>query len=137
MESLAPFLAMHGVLVLVVGFVAGLLLHRRIRLDADNSPAWHLAHAGVSGRGVLLIALAGAVRWLHLPDAYVAACVWLMLFFVWTSVAAMVVAAATGTRGLTWSGSFLNRLVFALYVVGAIAVFPAAILLIAGFARAG
>lgn len=58
-----------------------------------------------------------------------------MLFFVWTSVAAMVMAAASGERGLSWSGSPVNRLVFALYVVGAVAVFPAAFLLILGLAR--
>jgi hypothetical protein len=136
LDSLAPVLALHGMLVLLVGLAAGLLLHRTIRLGGENAAAWHLTHAGVSGRGVLLIALAGTARWVHLPDALGAACVWLMLFFVWTSTAAMVVAAATGDRGLTWSGSLVNRLVFALYVAGAIAVFPAAILLIAGFVQA-
>ncbi len=97
MDSLAPVLALHGMLVLLVGLAAGLLLHRTIRLDGENAAAWHLTHAGVSGRGVLLIALAGTARWTpHLADALGAACVWLMLFFVWTSTAAMVVAAATG-----------------------------------------
>lgn len=59
-----------------------------------------------------------------------------MLFFAWTSVATMVIAAATGQRGLTWSGSALNRFIFALYVVGAVAVFPAAFLLVVGLYRA-
>jgi len=61
---------------------------------------------------------------------------WLVVFFVWTSTLAMVIAAATGDRGLGWTGLTANRLVFALYVVGAAAVFPAAVLLILGLFRA-
>jgi hypothetical protein len=59
-----------------------------------------------------------------------------MLFFVWTSVGAMMVAAASGQRGLGWHGSITNRLVYGLYVVGAVAVFPASVMLAAGLALA-
>jgi hypothetical protein len=59
-----------------------------------------------------------------------------MLFFVWTSMLAMLIAAAGGERGLGWHGSNTNKLVYGLYVVGAIAVFPAAFLLVAGLLRA-
>lgn len=135
MDRLAVYLALHGAIVLVVSLVAGLLLHRTIRLNASDSAAWHLAHAGGSGRGVLLLALAGVLRWVALPGWQVSTLVWLMLFFVWTSVAAMTIAAASGERGLSWSGSPLSRLVFGLYVVGAVAVFPAAFLLILGLVQ--
>ena len=120
----------------LVGLAAGLLLHRTIRLDGENAAAWHLTHAGVSGRGILLIALAGTARWVHLPDALGAACVLADAVLRLDVYGGDGVAAATGDRGLTWSGSLVNRLVFALYVAGPIAVFPAAILLIAGFVRA-
>jgi hypothetical protein len=48
---------------------------------------------------------------------------------------AMLLAAASGHRGLTWHGSPLERVVLGLYVVGTIAVFPAVLLLAVGFAR--
>jgi hypothetical protein len=131
MERLPVYLALHGATVLTVSLVAGLLLHRTIRLGRPVG-AWHLAHAGVSSRGVMLMALAALTSWLALTPVQLTAFVWLILGFVWTSTAAMVIAAATGERGLTWTGSVLNRVVFALYVASAVAVFPAALLLIVG-----
>jgi hypothetical protein len=135
MERWTLHLALHGTLALLVSLVAGLLLHRAIRLDRPVA-AWHLAHAGTSGRAVMLIALAAIVHIIVLPPVALAVFVWLMLAFVWTSVAAMVLAAATGDRGLTWSGSIINRTVFALYVASAVTVFPAAFLLLTGLVRA-
>jgi len=48
----------------------------------------------------------------------------------------MVTAAATGERGLTWSGSATSRFVYVLGVAGAVAVVPAAVLLVAGLNQA-
>lgn len=131
MERLATCLALHGAIVLGVSLVAGLLLHRAIRLEMDVA-AWHLVHAGGSGRGLLLLALAAVLRWVALPRWQLWVFAWLMIFFVWTSVAAMLVAAVTGERGLGWTGSSTNKTVYALYVAGAVAVFPSLVLLVAG-----
>jgi hypothetical protein len=95
MERWTLHLALHGTLALLVSLVAGLLLHRAIRLDRPVA-AWHLAHAGTSGRAVMLIALAAIVHIIVLPPVALAVFVWLMLAFVWTSVAAMVLAASRG-----------------------------------------
>jgi hypothetical protein len=135
MERLVVLLAVNGVIVLVVSLVAGLLLHRTVRLEGDVA-AWHMAHAGGTGRGVLLMALAPLCRLAVLPASQLAALVWLMLLFVWTSVAAMMIAAVSGQRGLGWHGSSTNKLVYGPYVVGAVAVFPASFLLVAGLLRA-
>lgn len=129
MERLAIYLALHGAIVLTVSLGAGLLLHKAVRLDRPVN-AWHLAHAGVSGRGVMLIALAAITPWVALPPAQLSAFVCLILTFVWTSTTAMVIAAATGDRGLTWTVSAVNRLVFALYAASAVTAFPAVLLLI-------
>lgn len=131
MERLATYLALHGAIVLTISLVAGLLLHKAIRLGQPVA-AWHLAHAGVSSRGVMLMAIAAITSWVALPPRPLSAFVWLILTFVWTSTAAMVIAAATRERGVTWGGSAVNRVVFALYVTSAVTVFPAALLLIAG-----
>src|SRR5688572_29598867 len=135
MERSAILLAVNGSVVLIVSCVAGLLLHRNIRLHRDNS-AWHLAHAGGSGRALLLIALAPILRWTILSERSQLVLVWLMLFFVWTSMLAMVMAAVSGARGLGWHGSMPNKAVYALYVVGTIAVFPSVFLLVVGLVRA-
>jgi hypothetical protein len=127
---------MPGALVLVASFVAGLLLHRSIRPGRPSANAWHPAHAGVSTRGVLLLALAGIWSWVNLPASAREMTAALWLFFVWTSTAAMLIAATTGHRGLWWHGSAADRVVFGLYVVGTVAVIPAALLLIVGFSRA-
>jgi hypothetical protein len=93
MDNLPAHLALHGAVILVISFVAGLLLHKTIRLEGKNVAAWHLAHAGVSGRAVLLLALAGVMQWVALPRALLLLMASLALFFVWTSVAAMMIAA--------------------------------------------
>ena len=48
----------------------------------------------------------------------------------------MVIAAATGQRGLAFSGSGTNKLIFVLYLLGGVAVFPASAALIAGLFNA-
>jgi hypothetical protein len=128
---LALLLALHGAAVLMVSLVAGVLLRRSIRLDRDAAP-WRLAHAGGSGRGVMLLALAPVLHWLALTPGQVDAFVWLIVAFAWTSTAAMVIAAATGQRGLHVGGNLTNKLVMTLYVVSALTVFPAAALLLVG-----
>jgi len=135
MESLAVHLALHGVLVLTVVLVAGLLLYRAI-LRKGNVPGWHLLHSGGSGRAILLIALAGAIRFVALPPTLLSVAAWLMIAFVWTSVLAMIIVAATGEHGFGWSGPAANKAAYGLYALGAVAVFPAALLLVAGLLNA-
>jgi hypothetical protein len=48
----------------------------------------------------------------------------------------MMIAAASGERWLTLRGTKTNTLVFVLYLVGGVAVFPAGIALVAGLLRA-
>ena len=135
MDRLAIHLALHGVAVLVVSLCAGLFTYRTI-LHEQSAAAWHLAHAGGTARGVMLMALAAIVRLPALPLWELSLVAWLLIFFTWTSVLAMVIAAATGQRGLRFSGSGTDKLVFVLYLVGGVAVFPASFVLIAGLLRA-
>jgi hypothetical protein len=134
MEELAVQLVLHGTSVMTISLVAGLLLHRVIQRD-ESAAAWHLVHAGGSARGLWLLALAPALRWIALPAWQLSVAVWLIVFFVWTSMLAMVLAAATGQRGLRWRGSPADKLVYGLYVAGAVAVFPAMFMLLAGAIR--
>lgn len=135
MERLAIILALHGLLVLTLSMLAGLMLYLAIRREREQA-AWHLLHAGGTGRGVLLLALAALLEYPELPLAWLQASAWAVLVFVWTSMAAMGIRALSGERGLGLEGSPLNRLVYLLYAVGTVAIFPACAILIYGFAIA-
>jgi hypothetical protein len=135
MDKLALHLAFHGAGVLTVSLCAGLLTYRAI-VQEDRVAAWHLAHAGGSVRGVMLIALAAIAPLPALPFWELALVAWLFIFFSWTSVAAMLIAAVTGDRGLEFRGSNANKLVFVLYLLGGAAVFPASVALVVGLFRA-
>jgi hypothetical protein len=135
MENLAVHLALHGAVVLTVSLLAGLFLYRSI-LRNRNEAAWHLVHAGGSGRGVMLIALAAIIHLPALPFWQLSTLVWLVIFFTWTSMLAMIIRAVSGERGLRCKGSNANKLVYILYALGTIAIFPACLLLISGLLNA-
>jgi len=135
MNQLAIHLALHGAIVLTVSIVAGLLLYGAI-LKSKDEAAWHLVHAGGTVRGVMLIALAAIIHLPVLPAWQLATTVWLIIFFVWTSMLAMIIAAISGDRGLGLSGSIANKLVYVLYGLGTIAIFPGCLLLILGLFKA-
>jgi len=134
MEYAAIHLALHGVAVLVVSLVAGLLLYRTI-LKGNDVASWHLVHASVAARGVMLLALASVLSLPDLTSGQRALVAWLMIFFVWTSTVAMITRAVSGQRGLRWSGSLANRVIFGLYAIGTVAVFPACGLLLVGLLK--
>lgn len=134
MQSLARILALNGTLLLTVSMVAGLLLHRRLRADHEDR-GWHLVHASVSGRGIFLVALAGVLPLVVLPVPQQSLLVQLLLFFAWSSTAAMVFGAVMGVRGQRWAPPAANQVMYLVYVAGAIAVFPAMALLLAGLWR--
>ena len=131
MDRLAIHLALNGALVLAVSLVAGLFLYLAIRNEKQQA-AWHLLHAGGTGRGVMLLALAAIIEYPVLPFWLLSAAAWLFIFFTWTSMAAMTIRAVTGERGLKCQGSMANKLVYIFYVLGTVAIFPAIALLIYG-----
>jgi hypothetical protein len=135
METLALHLALHGLAVLTLSTAGGLLLYRVI-LRNTNQAQWHLLHAGGTARGILLVALAGVIDLPRGSQSEIALGAWLMIIFVWTTTMAMLIAAATGRRGLQWHGFAVDRVILVLYIVGGAAVFPACGLLITGLVRA-
>jgi hypothetical protein len=135
MERLAIHLALNGALVLTLGIAAGLMVYLDI-LKRGTSDAWHVVHAGGTSRGIMLIALAAIIRLPVLPFWKLTTMAWLLVFFAWTSMLAMIIRGVTGQRGLGFHGSATNRLVWALYAAGTVAVFPGCILLVHGLLSA-
>ena len=80
----------------------------------------------------MLLALAATIRLAALPPWLAWTSALLIVVFSWASTVAMLLAAVTGQRGFDWSGSPANRLAFALYVIGVIAVLPGFAILIIG-----
>ena len=85
--------------------------------------------------GVFLIALAAIIDLPALPERLLAVAAWLIILFTWTSLLAMIIRAFTGERGFYLGGSKANSTVFALYAVGAVALFTGCTILIAGMIR--
>lgn len=135
MDQLVIILALNGALVLVISMIAGLFLYLSILNDRDPA-AWHLLHAGGTGRGVMLLALAALIEIPALSDQLAAVSAWLIIVFVWTSMLAMGIRAISGDRGLRFDGPFANRLVYVSYGLGILAVFPGFALLIYGLLMA-
>lgn len=132
MDKLAVYLALNGALVLTLSLLAGLALYGSILRQKHHVAAWHLVHAGGSGRGVMLLALAAIIHLPVLPPWQLTALAWLAIVFVWASMLAMILAALSGERGFGLSGSAMNRLIYVLYALGVVAIFPACLLLIYG-----
>lgn len=135
MAELGAFLALNGVLVILVSMGAGLALYRSI-LGEGAVHDWHLLHAGGTSRGVLLIALGAGAGLPALPAWQMWAATGLVVLFVWTSVAAMLLRALTGGRGFDLSPPAGNRAAFLLYAIGTAAVFPGTAWLAVGLIRA-
>lgn len=135
METLAIYLALNGVAVVVVSLLGGLFLYKAIVTD-ESVPEWHLLHAGGSARGILLIALSSIIHLPALPFLLVSLASWFIVFFVWTSVLAMLLRAITGEPGFHFSGSLSNKLAFLLYLLGTCTVFPGFLILGVGLLMA-
>ena len=134
MENLAIHLALHGVMVLTVSVVGGLLLYRSILRDTNRAD-WHLLHAGGSARGILLIALAGGIAPVDINSWRIATAAWFVIYFAWTSTLAMLIRAYSRETGFRFAGSITNKLVYVLYASGALVLFPGLLLLAVGLFR--
>lgn len=132
MTTLPALLVLNGLLIVFLSSVAGLVLYRTLLRDADPHD-WHLLHAGGSARGILLIALGGTVHLAALPKGQAALAAMLVMAFVWASTLAMLLGAISGESGFSFSGRAANRLGFALYVIGAVCLFPGLAWLAWGF----
>ena len=135
LENLSVFLAVNGVVVLLFSSLIGLALARALYRD-DLSEHWHLLHASGTSRGVMLLALATTIQFAELPPTSLVFASGLVVFFVWTSLLAMLVRGLSGERGFHPGGSHANKVVFYLYASGAVTLLIGLVWLGVGFLRA-
>jgi hypothetical protein len=84
----------------------------------------------------MLLALGAAIHLPVLPDWLLGVASAAIIFFAWASTIAMIITALTGEHGFGQSGTVINRIAHALYVAGALAVFPGFAVLLYGLAAA-
>lgn len=120
MGKLSIFLALNGVIILLLSSLAGLLLAKALH-KGTSSEHWHLLHASGTSRGIMLMALAAIIPFVSLPSWQIDWSSGLVVFFVWTSVLAMILRALTGEKGFHIGGSLTNKAVFLLYASGTVA----------------
>ncbi|HZR36726.1 MAG TPA: hypothetical protein VFA75_15260 [Nevskia sp.] len=129
---MSGLLLFHGALVLLAGLLAGAPYGRAIAAGAParRAEAWRAAHAGLIGTGLITLVFGLMLRAWRAQGTLIDMAAASAIASAWAFSAAMVLAAASGQRGLSAGGPLANRLVFAGYVVGVLGSLGAA----AGFA---
>jgi len=135
MERLVIYLALHGVLALIVSLVSGRWFSKAIT-TGGNEVAWRVVHSGGSMGGIMLIAFSSLLPVIVLPHWGVQLFVWSIIAGTWFFIIAMIVAAVTGERGLTSGGSLINRCVKYGYVIAALLSLGGCIVLLIGLINA-
>ena len=118
----AYVLAMHGMLIMLVGFLEGSAYSLAITggKASDVVLQWRVAHLGSISGGLLLLAGSYVTTLIEASHG-----IWLMRTYVlggYAFAVAMLLAAVLGPRGLSPQLPATNLVVHVLYAVGSIAV---------------
>jgi hypothetical protein len=127
-------LVFHGAVVLLLGLLTGLPLGAAITdgWGEEAIRAWRVAHTGLVGGGVALIAIGGAARHVRLGPHGAAWLVWSFVASVYAGVFSLGVGPILGVRGLAPTPPPANILAFAANVVLALGSLLASVLLVRG-----
>ena len=122
-----PQLVFHGLLLVLVGMLAGLPFQHAITSDwgAETARAWRVAHTSLIMVGILYIAIAAIGH--HLVLAHVAArfATWSFVVAAYGFVLAFIVGPSIGARGLEPTGPVSNILIFVIFVISILLAFLA------------
>lgn len=128
------WLVFHGAVVLLLGLLTGLPLGAAITdgWGEEAIRAWRVAHTGLVGGGVALIAIGGAARHVRLGPRAAAWLVWLLVGSIYAGVFALGLGPILGVRGLEPTPPPANILAFTANVVLALGSLIASALLVRG-----
>jgi hypothetical protein len=113
-------LVFHGTVLLVIGLAAGWAYGQAIvhHEGERRVSAWRAAHTGLTGGGVLMIAM-GAMLGLWSENGTAAGVVtWGLIVSGYAFAVAMPMAAITGHRGFTMRGPAVNWIAFVGHTLG-------------------
>lgn len=110
----------HGSVVLILGLLAGFPFLRGIVAQAEprRVEAWRAAHTGLCSTGVMAIAMGVALQTWGASGALSRLTVYAIVVGAYGIALAMILAAASGSRGLVGGGSASNRIVYLSYMIG-------------------
>ena len=90
----------HGLVILAVGLLGGVPFATAIRTGNGREVAWRVVHAGASSGGALVIAMGSMIGHLGMSGRWNAIALVVQLVASYGLVGGMVLAAATGERGI-------------------------------------
>lgn len=121
--SLRASLVLHGLVVIVLGLLAGFPYALVVTGDlAGEVRAWRMAHLEGVLNGLLMIAVASAGGLLQLTPGQGRWIVIGLLVAGYGNVAASVIGASFGVRGLAPAGPAANWLVYLLFMAAIVGV---------------
>ena len=132
METPARYLLFHGSIVFLIGLLCGLPYGLAItRKWGDEAVrAWKLAHGSLSLGATTMIAIAAVLSSLQVSLTMQW---WLATTFIATGYAfcfALTLEPFAGDRGLSWAGTWLNKVVFIGNSTGALSSLIGSLLLV-------
>ena len=134
MRTAALRVLFHGSIVLGVGLLCGIPYGQAITggWGEDAVRGWHVAHIGITVGGIWLIAVAGALPLLVLDPGRTSLLVWTLVASGYGFSFALVLAPASGVRGLELALPLANVLAFLGNAIAALASLVAVALLVIG-----
>lgn len=120
MSQLQTQMVFHGAVILFAGLLCGLPFGAAVaRGWGDESiRSWSVAHSGVAGIGIMLIAIGAALGHMVLGRHAVFLLVWSLVVSGYAFTITLVLRGFLGVRGFELSGPALNVLAFLGNMVG-------------------
>jgi len=132
MASPAHFLLFNGSIVLLIGLLCGAPYGAAIvqKKSDELIRAWRLAHGALSLGATTMIAMAAAFSLLSIEQTFLWTIAISYIISGYGFCFALILEPFTGDRGLSWSGTGLNKLVYFGNVVGAVSSLVGTIVLV-------
>jgi hypothetical protein len=134
METPARYLLFHGSIVLLIGLLCGMPYGIAItNKQADEViRAWKLAHGAITMGGGMMVAMAAILSFLQVDELWK----WLLaIAFISSGYGfcfALTIEPFVGDRGLAWTGTPLNKVVYVGNIIGAASSLLGTLLLVYG-----
>ncbi len=114
---------LHGLVILMIGLVAGFPFASAIKHKNGKEVAWRVVHSGASVAGTMLIAIGALINRLSLSSVHQSLIFYGIVLSTYILVLGMGLAAISGERGIGNSGEERTskwKIVYYCYGIGAV-----------------